>query len=125
MISTRTKMIILRATLLGKLALVSLVTFASQASYAQPPRPLITGGWSEATIDGDTYAIAAFALPKLKQGIARIKSIDQAEQQVVAGTNYRLEMTLTNRTRWRVTVWRMLDGQLKLTKTQRLPPTAH
>lgn len=34
--------------------------------------------------------------------------------------NYRLTLRLTNRQRWEVTVWRQLDGTMKLSGKQRL-----
>jgi len=50
-----------------------------------------------------------------------LASIESAQQQVVAGMNYRLALTLRDGSRWNVVVYRQLNGQLQLTSTDRLP----
>ncbi|NOW46021.1 hypothetical protein FHW96_002179 [Novosphingobium sp. SG751A] len=83
---------------------------------AQP----IAGGWSAGQTDNPEVREAArFAAGQLGRH-ARLAHIDAASRQVVAGMNYRLTLRLTNRQRWEVTVWRQLDGTMKLSGKQRL-----
>ncbi len=73
------------------------------------PAPVLVGGWHPADPDTATKA-ARFALPHLKEKRPRLRRILTAEQQIVAGVNVRLTLLLRNGHRWRVTVWRKLDG---------------
>ena len=50
----------------------------------------------------------------------RLRRILTAEQQIVAGVNVRLTLLLRNGHRWRVTVWRKLDGGMVVTEAVRL-----
>ena len=43
-----------------------------------------------------------------------------AQRQVVAGMNYRLDLKLRDASRWRVTVWKRLDGTMAVTAADRL-----
>jgi hypothetical protein len=44
-----------------------------------------------------------------------LTSLDSVRQQVVAGINYRLDLTLSDSSRVRATVWKKLDGSFELT----------
>ncbi|HMT43490.1 MAG TPA: YbaY family lipoprotein [Chakrabartia sp.] len=90
------------------------------AAPAHRMAPAMVGGWSSAPADAQARKAAEFALKQLKRGKARIRSVDVVERQVVAGTNYRIDMTLTDKTRWRVVVWQRLDGGYRLTSSQRI-----
>jgi hypothetical protein len=46
-----------------------------------------------------------------------LTSLDAVQQQVVAGLNYRLDLTLSDGSRVRATVWKKLDGTFALTET--------
>ena len=81
--------------------------------------PVITGGWQQADAAEATKA-ARFALPHLKEKRPRLRRILSAEQQIVAGVNYRLTLLLRNGHRWRVTVWRKLDGGMVVTDAVRV-----
>ena len=81
--------------------------------------PVITGGWQQADAAEATKA-ARFALPHLKDKHPRLRRILTAEQQIVAGVNYRLTLLLRNGHRWRVTVWRKLDGGMEVTEMVRV-----
>lgn len=83
---------------------------------AQP----LAGGWSAGrTTNPEVRQAARFATSQLGHH-ARLAHIDAVSQQVVAGMNYRLTLRLTNRERWEVTVWRQLDGTMKLNGKKRL-----
>ncbi len=60
-------------------------------------------------------AALAHILPA-RRGRGKIVS---AQRQVVAGMNYRLDLKLRDASRWRVTVWRRLDGTLQVTSAER------
>ena len=82
---------------------------AAPVRTAEAPAPVLVGGWHPADPDTATKA-ARFALPHLKEKHPRLRRILTAEQQIVAGVNVRLTLLLRNGHRWRVTVWRKLDG---------------
>lgn len=99
----------------GLAALIAGMLVASPTS-AQP----LAGGWSAGqTTNPEVREAARFAAGRLGHN-ARLGHIEAASQQVVAGINYRLTLRLTNRQRWEVTVWRQLDGTMKLNGKQRL-----
>lgn len=77
--------------------------------------PAVAGGWSATQADSaEVKAAAAYALHMLNRPTATISTIDNASQQVVAGINYRMELTLSDGSRWAVTVWRKLDGSFDM-----------
>ncbi len=86
-----------------------------------PVPPQIVGGWSSGRVDSDAHKAANFALPHLRRGRARLQSVDAVDTQVVAGLNYRLIMTLSDRSRWQVVVYRGLDQKFRFTSKRRLP----
>jgi len=101
------------------LSLIILLLAGCDASTLKPqPQAPIAGGWSTAAVDADTKAVAMFAARQIGQNL---KSIEAVQTQVVAGTNYKLDLTLADSSRWHVVVWRMLDGQLKLTESNKIP----
>ena len=97
---------------------------AQPDSAAPPSNPPIAGGWSPAGLaDSGVRAAAGAAVAQLLGNSAALKTIDTAEQQVVAGINYHLTLTLTDGARWDVIVWRKLDGQHALTGSTRIGAT--
>ncbi len=92
---------------------------AAPVRTAEAPAPVLVGGWHPADPDAATKA-ARFALPHLKEKRPRLRRILTAEQQIVAGVNVRLTLLLRNGHRWRVTVWRKLDGGMKVTEAVRV-----
>ena len=94
----------------------------AQAQLRQNPPP-VAGGWADTAITPEIRAAAAFAVPRLSHQHARLKRIDAARQQVVAGMNYDIDLTLMDRTRWRVRVWSKLDRTMELTSAVRLGRT--
>ena len=107
------------------LAITAVVTLASCVSTSTPPissgtgssnaSAPVAGGYAAADVnDPEVRAAAAFVA---QQREARLGSIDSAETQVVAGTNYRMCLRITNRSgeeRITAVVFRGLDGKLQL-----------
>ena len=116
--------------LMGR-APILLLVFSAQAHAAMPeavaapvrkaeaPAPVLVGGWHPADPDAAAKA-ARFAILHLKEKRPRLRRILTAEQQIVAGVNVRLTLLLRNGQRWRVTVWRKLDGGMVVTEAVRL-----
>ena len=108
------------------LALVGLavaLAAAPQTLAETAPVPAITGGWSPiATRQAE--AEAKFAVRQLSRNhdrhCPRLRRIESAEQQVVAGLNMRIVLQLRDGSRWRVVVWRKLDGTMVLAAQERL-----
>lgn len=98
-------------------------TTATQANIMvqDPPPPHIVGGWSVGQVDAEARKVAKFALPYLKRRGASIRSIDSVNTQVVAGTNYRIIMTLSDGSRWQVIVWKRLDQSYQFSSKNRVP----
>lgn len=92
---------------------------AAPVETAEAPAPALVGGWHPADPDAATKA-ARFALPHLKEKRPRLRRILTAEQQIVAGVNVRITLLLRNGHRWRVTVWRKLDGGMVVTEAVRV-----
>ncbi len=102
------------------LILAALATPSFASPHLAKMAPPMVGGYSDAPADASARKAAQFALPRLKRGKARIRSLDRVERQVVAGTNYRIEMTLTDGSHWKVVVWQRLDGRYQLTRSERI-----
>lgn len=98
-----------------------LVAPAALASPAPAPAPIV-GGWSEiprVQLKAEVGAAARFAVSRLPGRHGKLKTIVGAERQVVAGTNYRMLLVLTDGSRWRVQVWKKLDGTMELSQYKR------
>ena len=73
----------------------------------------ITGGYTTRLVtDADVIAVANFAATKL--GTATVTTIQRAESQVVAGTNYRMVITLSDGKSYSIVVFVALDGTMQL-----------
>jgi hypothetical protein len=111
-IANRSHSILMKPTLLFTLLMLALVP---ALHGQQPPLP---GGFSQAAnTDAEVLKAAQFAVkahdPKLT-----LKSVNAAEQQVVAGTNYKLRLTTSDGRKADAVVWRKLDGSHELTSWQ-------
>lgn len=105
--------------------------FAFVAFYAPPadaalPRLTITGGWQKSVVDAEARQAAALAMTaiRIRQPRAKLARITAAERQVVAGLNYRVHLTLADKSRWEAVVWKKLDGKMEvvaLTPIRRKP----
>ncbi len=106
---------------LSALLFVSAVSPCAAQGSTQASAPVMAGGYRAVeTADPDVCAAARFAVRSLEGPRARLRSIEAAQQQVVAGVNYRLDLTTASGRRWRVTVYRPLSGRLQLTSRERL-----
>jgi len=90
---------------------------------APPPAPPLAGGWHEipkAQLAAEVGPAARFAVAHLPRPHGRLVRIIGAERQVVAGTNLRMVLKLSDGKVWRAVVWRKLDGTLELTWFKRV-----
>ena len=79
------------------------------------PSPVIVGGFHELrATDPELAAVARFVVPRLPVRGARLARIIGGEKQVVAGTNYRIMLQLSDGSRWRAEVWKKLDGTMEM-----------
>ncbi len=109
-------------TMVASLGLgLALVSLGGCTARDVPQKVPVAGGWSAASpTDAGVLAAAQAATSQLGPAGATLKRVLAAQQQVVAGLNYQLDLMLTDGSRWRVTVWRRLDGGHELTSSQRL-----
>jgi hypothetical protein len=93
--------------------------FAAPAWGNQPP----LGGWTiiaSPTDDRDVAAAAGVLLAKIPVQRAQLARIETASRQIVAGTNFRLTVRLTDRSRWRGVVWHKPDGTFDVASVARV-----
>lgn len=108
----------------GMLAVVFAAALAACAPKASQPVPVpaIAGGWQAADPRGEgVQTAAAFAAAHLPQGHGGLVEIASAQSQVVAGTNLRMALLMTDGTQWSVTVWHRLDGGFEMIDTRQMP----
>ena len=82
-----------------------------------PLHAQIPGGFSPAKTEAPETLSAARAAVSAQAGNLRLKKVDSAQTQVVAGLNYRLGLHVLEGTKERraeATVWRQLDGTFKV-----------
>ena len=97
--------------------LLTLLTLAIvPISHGQQP-PLVGGFSQTATTDAEVLKAAQFAV-KAHDVKLTLQSVNAAEQQVVAGINYKLRLTTSDGRKADAVVWRKLDGSHKLTSWQ-------
>jgi hypothetical protein len=113
--------------------LVSLIALAGAGACATPeavveqpasaPQPMITGGYSPASLDDEwvkaAQAMAVNEIYRVDKTSATVQSVS-AQQQVVAGLNYRFDITLSDNSRFGVTVYRDLQGGMQVTNFEKL-----
>ena len=58
---------------------------------------------------------AAFAVTAMNRPSAKLKAVQSAETQVVAGMNYKINLSLTDGSKWQVVVYRNLQAAYSLT----------
>lgn len=106
--------------LLAALALIGVP--ALSAPPVPPPMPPIVGGWHEvpsSQLQAQVGEAARFGVSRLPKPHGALQKIIGAETQVVAGTNYRMLVQLTGGAKWRLQVWKKLDGTMQLTASKR------
>lgn len=105
--------------------IAAILPFCTVSACAPRPvqqPPVIVGGWNQADPQAaEVHADAAFAAAQLSP-TAALAQVEQARQQVVAGTNVELTLRLADGRRWQVVVWRRLDGTRAMTSATPLPP---
>jgi hypothetical protein len=102
----------MKPTLFLTLALFAIVP----ASHGQ--QPPLAGGFSQAAnTDAEVLKAAQFAV-KAHDAKLTLQSVNAAEQQVVAGINYKLKLTTSDGRKADAVVWRKLDGSHELTSWQ-------
>lgn len=107
-----------RSLILPALILAVASVSAADTSTNQPA---ICGGYSESAIDAEAKAAAVFAVEaeaKTTGRRLRLVEVDKVERQVVAGLNYRLELTVEDGGKTihvQTVVWQKLDGTFSLT----------
>ena len=105
-------------------ALASLALLASAGAgipaAAAAQYPQVGGYRAVATTDQGVQAAAAFAATSLGREGAELASVDVAQVQVVQGMNYRLDFTMSDGSRWRVVVYRALNGAMQAGRAQAL-----
>jgi hypothetical protein len=110
----------------AKQALVAVAVFAVAApAYAnlggQDAAPIMVGGYRAADVqDAGVRAAAAFAAQAIGGAGVSVRTIHQAQQQLVQGMNYKIDLTASNGQRWLVTVYRPLRGEMRVTQQQAL-----
>lgn len=99
------------------LAAIAATAPLTAASPPSKPSPATAGGWSPIESSArELEPVIALAVHRLPRRHARVVRVVEAGQQVVAGMNYRATLALADRSRWRATVWRKLDGTMDLTE---------
>lgn len=88
---------------------------------AAPAATRQVGGWTPAEIDREVRAAAAFAYEKIGSPGGGLARLENAGRQIVAGTNYRIDLVLADGKRFQVVVWRKLDGTHELQSAEELP----
>ncbi len=104
------------------LATFAALLIAPAAAMSAPPAPPVVGGWSEvpgALLQAEVGAAARFGVSKLPRPHGALVRIVGAERQVVAGMNYRMLVVLKGGAKWRLQVWKKLDGTMELTHFKR------
>ena len=79
----------------------------------------VVGGWkpvrnpnTAAELKGPLQAmLAEISTERLK-----VAQVISADKQVVAGTNYRMRVRMTNGKTWQAVVWKKLDGTYKVSE---------
>ena len=88
----------------------------AHASHGQQT-PLVGGFSHSAITDAEVLKAAQFAV-KAHDSKLTLQSVNAAEQQVVAGTNYKIKLTTSDGRKADAVVWRKLDGSYELTSWQ-------
>jgi hypothetical protein len=81
------------------------------------------GGWqpiANPNSSADLRPVAKAVLAKIPRRKPRLAQVEEAQSQVVAGTNYRLRLRLKDGTRWSATVWRKLDGTYEVSEVRQV-----
>ena len=94
---------------------------AADAPAVDPVSPPMPGSYTSREVNDEARTAAIFAVTGLARPGASLQSVDAVETQVVAGLNHRLDLTLSDGSRWRVVVYRNLQGEQFLSSQEALP----
>ena len=103
------------------LALVLVSTAFANDKTAKTNQAALAGGYSPAEIDSEVRKVAEFAVKTRAETTGkplRLVKILNAERQVVAGLNFRIEIEVAGGSKHlkaRAVVWKKLDGSFCLT----------
>ena len=93
------------------------------AEPAAPVAPPITGGYGAASLEDESVkaaqTVAVDEIYKREPTRALTEKVE-VQQQVVAGMNYRFDITMTGGAHYNVTVFRSLDGKMEVTDFAKL-----
>ena len=112
---------------LGRAATQALVAFGivsvAAPAYANlaahQAAPIMVGGYRAADVqDAGVRAAAGFAAQAIGGAGVSVRTIHQAQQQLVQGMNYKIDLTASNGQRWLVTVYRPLRGEMRVTQQE-------
>ena len=102
-------------------ALIALLGACASNPVEAPVVPMdapIVGGYAPANLESDAVkaaqAVALNEIYKNDKTSATIMKVE-AQQQVVAGMNYKFDITLNDNSRFQVTVYRDLQGEMSVT----------
>lgn len=93
------------------------ITGCAHAAPAPQPMQLV-GGWGTTEVTPEIEKAAQFALGAMNVPADSLDTISDASQQVVAGMNYRMVLTLKDGRRFDVQVFHALDDHYELTSAK-------
>lgn len=110
----RSNLAFILASLLLATACTSNPSATPQPSVPAPAPPQLAGGYSTVDVnDAEVQNAAQFAAQSLGGLLGKVT---QAEQQVVAGMNYKLSLELQDGSKHKVIVYKDLQGNMSLTQ---------
>lgn len=90
----------------------------------QPPKPMIVGGYASADLKSpQVMAAQKVAVDEIYKRDPQRGIVEKvtAEQQVVAGMNYRFDIKMTGANHYKITVFKPLQGEMGVTAFEKLP----
>lgn len=122
--------LILAAAVLAALPVAACAQTPPAAGGAEMPavggqETPVAGGWSAAEVTPEIEEIAVWAFNQLDIPGAELAEIENVQQQVVAGMNYRMDLVFMDGRRFRVTVYRRFDGERRLTNSDEIGPSGN
>jgi len=97
----------------------------AQQGEGQAAAPIMVGGYRQADVsDAGVQAAARFAANAIGGAGITVRTIHSAQQQLVQGMNYKIDMTASNGRRSLVTIYRPLRGPMRVTQQQAVQAAA-
>ncbi|MCA1964251.1 MAG: exo-alpha-sialidase [Prosthecobacter sp.] len=104
-----------------KLPITFVIILLAVLLNAQAQQPALTGGFSQASITNPNVLRAAQFAIKAHDAKISLREIHAAEQQVVAGINYKLKLTTIDGRQAEALVWQKLDDSHELISWKWIP----